>query len=214
MTTVVRPKQTAIAIVTATAAFITACSTSVSSEPETVTATESTNSATETSTEENAANSTEAAPATFDRNDPNFEFFNICEELTNEDLAPEGLVFSETVRSVDLSVPVSSCGFDVKEDEDAIQARVVAVSGISPDELADATIPRTANVQSTIPGTQIFVNKGVEEVTACAAAAPTTGGMLWISYENFRLNAISGEEACDKAVDHLQQFHQILEKRQ
>lgn len=158
-----------------------------------------------------------AAVATFDRNSPDFEFFNICEELTNEDLAKFGLQFRDEP-TIDLSVPSSICSFEELGGFDGalgIQYADVNMGVLSEEELLSKVIKLETAIQaqSSISGALFFVQSEAEKGEACEVSAATEKGRLWVGYGTVRSGAMTQDQICEKAYGYFENFYSELEKR-
>lgn len=205
-------------VIVAALATATACSASDSSEPAPVTVTEIAASDTQAVGDEKGADAADAAqpaaaPATFDRNDPNFEFFNICEELTDEDLAEVGLKFADVDRTILLERPFVSCGFDELESDGMIVDRNMIFSGVSAAELHEAADFIELTTPSALDGAQTFVLKDEPNEWDCDAAVPTSRGLLWVNFAIFREGVLTREESCGQTVEYLERIHKVVEKK-
>lgn len=216
MFTLARQRPRALIGLVGTALFLTGCAGSGTTTTETVTVTEATPSGGSSQAETAQDSASLAAPATFDRNDPNFEFFNICEELTNEDLAEFGVEFVDEPL-VQLDVPSSVCSIvDIGgfEESKGIQFADVSMNGLSEQELLSSgtVIQTTASEKSQIPGTVFFVQADLDNGKSCEVSAATKGGRLWVGYGTVRSGVMSQDEICEKALNYFENFYQRVEE--
>lgn len=156
-----------------------------------------------------------ATPATFDRNDPNFQFFNICEELTNEDLAEVGLIMDDQNPVVDLSIPISNCGFSELGGFDTeaygIQYAVMSMGALADHQFSQQVEFYEGFDETVLPGIRYFSPEGELSDKTCDAAVPTANGRLWVTYGTVRQGAMTHNEICSKAADLLARIHSVME---
>lgn len=215
MFTLARQRPRALIGLVGTALFLTGCAGSGTTTTETVTVTEATPSEDSSQAETAQDSASLAAPATFDRNDPNFEFFNICEELTNEDLADFGVEFLDEPL-VQLDVPSSVCSFtDIGgfEESKGIQFADVSMGGLTEQELLSrvTVIHTSATEKSQIPGTVFFVQSDLDNGKSCEVSAPTHVGRLWVGYGTVRSGVMTQDEICEQAYSYFENFYQKIE---
>lgn len=217
MFTLARQRPRALIGLVGTALFLTGCAGSGTTTTETVTVTEATPSGDSSQAETAQDSASSAAPATFDRNDPNFEFFNICEELTNEDLAEVGLMIDDANPAIDLSIPMSNCGFTRVGGFDTsaygIQYAVMSM-GVSADkEFAQQVDFYDGFDESVLPGIKYFSPKGESSERSCDVAVPTENGRLWVTYGTVRRDAMPHKDICAEAADYLKRIRSAMENQ-
>lgn len=197
------------------AALLSAGCASLDTTTETVTVTEATPSGDSSQAETAQDSASLAAPATFDRNDPNFEFFNICEKLTNEDLAEVGLIMDDQNPVVDLSIPISNCGFSELGGFDTeaygIQYAVMSMGALADHQFSQQVEFYEGFDETVLPGIRYFSPEGELSDKTCDAAVPTANGRLWVTYGTVRQGAMTHNEICSKAADLLAKIHSVME---
>lgn len=215
MFTLARQRPRALIGLVGTALFLTGCAGSGTTTTETVTVTEATPSGDSSQAETAQDSASLAAPATFDRNDPNFEFFNICEELTNEDLAEVGLEFTDAKPTVQLDAPSSVCNVDKLggwEPEHGIQSGVLSMNAVSESELLSKVV-RIDDLPVQRKDLIFYQLAGDKEGQSCNVSGATSGGRLTFGYLLIRENALAHEAICETALNYFDQIRNLIEEK-
>lgn len=155
-----------------------------------------------------------ATPATFDRNDPNFQFFNICEELTNEDLAEVGLEFTDADPTIQLDVPSSVCSVDKLGGWNpayGIQSGLLLMNAISESELLDE-VERISDLPFDENELIFYQLPGDKAGQSCNVSGATSGGRLTFGYLIIREDALSHRAICETALAYFDQVKNLIEE--
>lgn len=195
------------------AALLSAGCASLDTTTETIEATEASNSSS-FDAESGQGSAATATPATFDRNDPNFQFFNICEELTNEDLAEVGLEFTDADPTIQLDVPSSVCSFQQLggwEQGYGMQFGLASMNALSQEELLDQVVEiKTMPFERT---DLIFFHYPDEDGDLnCEVSGTTRWGRLAVGYGLVREGELRHQTICERALKHFDTFHQLVEE--
>lgn len=215
MFTLARQRPRALIGLVGTALFLTGCAGSGTTTTETVTVSEATPSGDSSQAETAQDSASLAAPATFDRNDPNFEFFNICEELTNEDLAEVGLEFTDVKPTVQLDVPSSVCSFEQLGGWDrgyGMQFGTVSMNVLSQDELLDQVV-EIKNMPFKRTGLVFFHYPDEDGNLNCEASGSTEWGRLTVGYGLLREGELRHQTICERALKYFDEINELVEEK-
>lgn len=142
-------------------------------------------------------------PATFDPDDPNFQFFDPCHDLTDEQFASIGLPPVEQIDK-EWNVPNrSKCKFNIYGSDGVVASHVwIATDLASLEEHQDIVQVIDRELSPTLPGSYSFYFPDDDGIF-CMTSVPTDGGRLHVAYHSY-WEGLDMDGACNAALSYLE----------
>lgn len=145
------------------------------------------------------------APVDFDKDAPDFKFFDACNDLSDEDYAEIGLT-SAKIEQFDPSKPSSGCSFR-HIDENFSKMRFGAVSDLSTEDMVlQHTEAVTTSFDSKNEGSYFHSAARTGERGECMVSISTSGGRLGVFVYSIGGRTQSRDETCKLSDDLLYKF--------
>ncbi|WP_081839978.1 DUF3558 family protein [Corynebacterium vitaeruminis] len=135
------------------------------------------------------------APVDFDKDAPDFKFFDACNALSTEDFAQNELKPAKG-QIYDPAKPFSACEFD-RTGEEMTEAAIGVISDISTQEMV---VTKTEGIPTSFerrtPGVYFHSTDGTADGHSCMASVSTKGGRLGVFAFTVTKHPYTAEELC------------------